>query len=339
MSLSGIQIFKLLPGGKKAPEANCKKCNFPTCMAYAMKLAKGEALIEQCCYISDELKDLIESQSGKKQETITFGINQKQIKTGGETVLYRHDKTFLNPTCISIKLTTSKGFEYFNNTIQQIKNYKVERIGEEISIQCISIQNDNNDSDMFIKFISKLVQENLDACFSLILVSFELDDLIKGYNLLVDSQKPILFLKNANKGDYTRLYQSTCSTICIEADTIDDLATLSEKLEAEKVKDLILAIPDNCKDNIIETLTLIRRSVVINNIKALRFPILTDASEYILTQNDIQQGIWAGCLLSKYSNIVLINFFNPAIVYSLFTLRQNLFTDPQKPLQIEPNLY
>ena len=103
MKLTGLQIFKYLPGGKKEPEANCKKCGFPTCMAFAMKLAKNETSIDKCEHVTDELKSIFEEASQIQQAEIKFGCAENEITVGNETVMFRHDKKFVNPTCIAVK--------------------------------------------------------------------------------------------------------------------------------------------------------------------------------------------------------------------------------------------
>jgi len=123
MALTGLQIFKYLPGGKKEKEANCKKCGFPTCMAFAMKLAKNEADLTKCEYISDELKAMLNEASVKQQEEITFGSSENTVKIGNETVMFRHEKTFVNPACISVTLKSSD--RDFDKKLAQIAEYSI----------------------------------------------------------------------------------------------------------------------------------------------------------------------------------------------------------------------
>lgn len=339
MTISGLTIFKLLPGAKKTLEANCKKCGCPTCMAFAMKLAKGEITLEDCEHVTEELRQLLESLSGKTQIEIPFGLNANPVKIGGETVLYRHDKTFINPTCLSIRLKTSQGIDYILETARRVSEYIVERVGEQIKVDSITIENDNTDSNTFINVLNGLVKNHIASNISLILVSDSFDELVSAAKLLSDSQKPILYLKKADFSKLLELNKTTTCPICLEADNIDDLIDISQNLGNDNVEDIILTIPSESKVNIIEILTLIRRSVINENFKALRFPVMVFASDCCLSNDEIEEGLWAGNLMCKYANVLVMDNFNPAIMYSLFTLRQNLFTDPQKPLQIEPNLY
>lgn len=337
MTISGLALFKLLPGGKKLPETNCKECGFPTCMAFAMKLAKGQTTIDKCKYASDEIKEVLESQGGKKQEELTFGPNSNPLKIGGETVINRHDKTFINPTCLSIRINTSQDRATINKKIETIASYSVERIGVTMSMDSLTIFNDSNDNTAFISILNDLIAKDINKTLSLILVNEDKEALIEATRLLTNSQKPLLYLKKGTKETYQELYNMTKCPIVIESETIDDLAKIAEELDKASVSNIVLAIKND--KNIIETLTLIRRSIIAHNVKALRFPVMSFASDYCSTKDPAEEALWAGNLICKYSNIVIMSHFDPALIYSLFTLRQNLFTDPQKPLQIEPKLY
>lgn len=339
MTLSGLTIFKYLPGGLKTKEANCKECGFSTCMAFAMKLAKGETTLEQCKHVSDELRELLEAQGSKHQKQLTFGTNDNQIKIGGETVLYRHEKTFLHPTTISIVLRTSENIETNKILLNKVANYSVERVGEKIQSQSISIANNNNDSDKYNKLLSMIVAKNYHKKLAIIGVSKLVEDLKNTYNAVKEFQKPILYLRNASNDQLIHLYNETKSPVCVESTTFDELITRINELESKKVEEIVITIPSETGKNPIENLTIIRRAVILDNNKSLSYPVLALAGDYCLTDDEMEEALWAGNLICKYANIVLLNHFNPAILYALYTLRQNIFTDPQKPLQIEPKLY
>ena len=142
MALTGIQIFKFLPGAKKTENANCKKCGCATCMAYAMKLAKNDISIDLCPYIDEELKKNFEQENRKPQVKIEFG-KTKKISIGDENVMFRHDKTFVNPCAFSITLNSSD--KDFDAKLQDILSYKICRVGDEYGIDAITIIDDSND--------------------------------------------------------------------------------------------------------------------------------------------------------------------------------------------------
>jgi acetyl-CoA decarbonylase/synthase complex subunit gamma len=339
MKISGLTLFKLLPGGKKEAESNCKKCGYPTCMAYAMKLAKGEASITDCEFASDELKQLLESEGGKSQIELSAGPQSQPLKIGGENVLYRHDKTFVNPTMLTVKVKTSEETESAFEKIDKIFSYEVERVGQAISLDSIAIDNNVQDAEQFNKLVQYCIEKKVMEKQTLLLVSENKEELIETSKLLNKVQKPVLYLKNASKEELIDLQKETSALIIVEGENIQTLIALAEELENAGITDLILTLPSIEKDRIIETLTQIRRSVILNNCKPLRFPVITYASDYCSTGSETEEGLWAGNLICKYANIVVLDQFDPAVILALITLRQNLYTDPQKPLQIEPKLY
>ena len=74
MALSGLDIYKLLPGGIKPPhpKANCKECGFPTCLAFAMKLAAKQAELAACAYVTDEAKARLSAAAAPPIRLITL---------------------------------------------------------------------------------------------------------------------------------------------------------------------------------------------------------------------------------------------------------------------------
>ena len=120
MELTGLKIFKYLPAARKAENSNCKKCGFPTCMAYALKLAKGETEAEKCPFFPEELKNLVEQSNKIAQKTIEI----KELKIGGENVLFRHEKTFLNQTALCVLVNCEdKDFDKKNIDHDKLNEY------------------------------------------------------------------------------------------------------------------------------------------------------------------------------------------------------------------------
>ncbi len=330
MALTGLQIFKLLPGGKKQKEANCKKCGCPTCMAFAMKLAKKQIDLNKCEFIPDDLRELLEESNRVAQQEIKFGQNNKMI-VGGETVLFRHDKKFVNPTCYAIELKSSD--EDFDYKLDEITGYSVERIGEEFNVDAINFI-DSDDS--FAQKANQVAATGM----SVILQSNNINNLKSASNQ-IKSSTPLIYLLNAQAESIIELAKDLNLPQVVSADSIDELIELTSELIKNNIKNIILNLK-NKKDttNLIEKLTILRRAAIEEKFEPLGFPVATFLSDYENCTIDIyHQSLWAGALTCKYSNVVVLKDFDPAIYYSLITLRQNLYVDPQKPLQIEPKVY
>jgi acetyl-CoA decarbonylase/synthase complex subunit gamma len=330
MKLTGLQIFKYLPGGKKAAEANCKKCGFPTCMAFAMKLAKNETEIDKCPHVTDELKSIFEEASLVQQREIKIGAGEREFVVGNETVMFRHDKKFVNQTCISVKLDSSD--KNFEEKLEKISKYSVERVGEDLKVTAVALYDTGNS---FEEKAKKVAESKL----PMILISENKDSLEKALSSVKDS-KPLAYLKNASVEQIAEIGKTFAVPVVVSAEDIEKLTELSEKLAANGIENIVLNLHNQSQKSLIENLTYIRRCAIENKFKPLGFPVIMFMEDICgLSDDSIEEGLIASVLLCKYANILVLKNFDEAIVYSLLTLRQNIFTDPEKPLQIDSKIY
>jgi len=324
MKLTGLQIFKYLPGGKKEKEANCKKCGFPTCMTFAMKLAKGEASIDQCEFVTDELKTFFEEASQVQQHEITFGNTEKQVKVGGETVMFRHDKKFANPTCFAVRLESSD--VKFEEKLDKISLYAVERVGEVFTVDAVALFDRD---ETFADKAQKVAKTGI----ALILAGNNLDNMEKAV-AAVKNSCPLVYLEENNAEELQKKFDVP---VVISGNSVEELAENSSKALKNGLQKLVLNLNKFSAADMVQNLTYLRRAAIEDKFKPLGFPIITFLKD---EESDcIEQGILASVLTCKYSNIIVLDEFNEAILYALLTLRQNIFTDPEKPLQIEPKIY
>lgn len=286
MSLTGMQIFKYLPGAKKAEGTNCKQCGCPTCMAFALKLAKQQVAIEKCPHIPSELKEMFCEASKIQQHEIKLSDT---LVTGGENVMYRHDKTFVNRTVIAVWLDSDD--TDFDKKLEQISNYEIERIGEKFKVDAIYLTGKN------LETATKKVEAKSIAAISEI--------------------APYSIVKGK---DFETLEKS------------------SQQALAQNKKDIILELEYGNKrlQDIVEELTLIRRAAIIKRYEPFTYPVMVKMPRDMDT---LQIAASASVLLCRYASIIVLPVFNEAILSTLFTLRQNIYTNPQKPLQVEAKVY
>ncbi len=294
MELTGLQIFKYLPGAKKKPEANCKKCGFPTCMAYALKLAKKQADIEKCPYIPSELKEKLMEASKIQQYEIKLSEN---LVTGGETVMFRHDKTFVNRTVIAVDLDCND--IDFEEKLNKIAAFEIERIGEKFKIDAVYIDGDSS-SDKFLQAANKIKEKN------------------------------IALIQNETK-DY----------VIVSGKTIDDISEKAGVSLQKSNKNLLLNLETDKKNvkELLEELTYIRRAAIQNRFDTLTYPVMVKLPDNI---SMTEACAFASMLICRYANVIVLNEkqgMNKALVSTLMTLRQSIYTNPQKPLQVEAKVY
>jgi len=324
MALSGLDIFKLLP------KTNCGDCGVPTCMAFAMKLAQKKAELSECPHASEEAKATLGAASEPPIRLVKIGKDHP-LEVGSETVMFRHEKTFFNQTGIAIQLRTSEGESKLEQKIREIEGYKVERVGEQLEPDLFLITHDSPDKDIFLKTIH-LVKEN--STKGIILDCAEYDTMKAGASLLKDSHASIL-LKKTVTDEWIELAKNCNGSLILTSESYEDLAAQVEKAKQAGVQDILLNITSKNTALQIQKNTILRRGALKKAFKPFGYPLFNQ----INTETEFDMFATAAALLCKYESIVALPEYNRALLYALLTLRQNIYTDPQKPIQVDPKVY
>lgn len=143
--LTGLQIQKLLP------KTNCKECGSNTCLAFAMKLAAKKAELSECPYVSDEAKAILGAAAEPPVRTVTIGVGDGACSMGGETVMFRHEKTFVNRTAIGIALDDAMDLAELDRRIAEVKAYRLERVGEVLLVDAVSVEAKSGSAEKYVK--------------------------------------------------------------------------------------------------------------------------------------------------------------------------------------------
>ncbi|MBC8359147.1 MAG: acetyl-CoA decarbonylase/synthase complex subunit gamma [Candidatus Aminicenantes bacterium] len=324
MALSGLDIFKLLP------KTNCGDCNVPTCMAFAMKLAQKKADLSECPHASEEAKVTLGAASEPPIRLVKIG-GTNALEVGNETVMFRHEKTFFHPTGVAIELRTSEGEEKLLSKIKEIEGYNVERVGEELSADLFFISHDSKNKEDFLKTVV-LAKEN--SAKGIILDCSDEEILREGIELLKDTC-PAVLLKNELSDKNIELTQNSDVSLILTAKSYDDLAKQTEKARNSGVNNLILNLENQNIGNQLQHNAILRRSALKKYFKPFGYPLFT----YIHAESELDMLARASALLCKYDSIIVLPKYDKAMLYTLFTLRQNIYTDPQKPIQVDPKVY
>jgi len=324
MALSGLDIFKLLP------KTNCGDCNVPTCMAFAMKLAQKKAELSECPHASEEAKATLGAASEPPIRLVKIG-GTNALEVGNETVMFRHEKTFFHPTGVAIELRTSEGEEKLLSKIKEIEGYNVERVGEELSADLFFISHDSKNKEDFLKTVV-LAKEN--SAKGIILDCSDEEILREGIELLKDTC-PAVLLKNELSDKNIELAQNSDVSLILTAKSYDDLAKQTEKARNSGVNNLILNLENQNIGNQLQHNAILRRSALKKYFKPFGYPLFT----YIHAESELDMLARASALLCKYDSIIVLPKYDKAMLYTLFTLRQNIYTDPQKPIQVDPKVY
>ena len=155
MALTGIQIYKLLP------KTNCGECGVPTCLAFAMNLATGKADLAACPYISEESKTELADASAPPIRVVEIGIGERKLKIGGETVLFRHEKTFLNPPGIAVLVTDEMSNEDVDGRLERFKTLEYERVGLTLRADLVAAKSQTADAGKFESLVANVKNNTL----------------------------------------------------------------------------------------------------------------------------------------------------------------------------------
>ena len=324
MALSGIQIYKLLP------QTNCKECGFPTCLAFAMKLAAKQVELSGCPYVSEASKAQLAESAAPPIRLITLKSICYEVKAGNEVVMFRHEKTFYNKPGLFIKVRDDEPLEVIKAKVVVADAYTTNYVGIDLVLDGFAVESANESaSDAAVKFSAAISAIREVSHKPVILISLNPAVISAGLKV-VDGEHPMVYAANSkNWAEMTDLAKQHQASIAVNAVSLEELAELTEKVKSKGLEDMIL---DPTGMGLSRSLTLntqIRRLALKKNFRALGYPII------VFPENEMA----AAQAIAKYAGFVVLDRFAPELVYPLLVLRQNIYTDPQKPIQVQPGLY
>ena len=326
MALTGLQIQKLLPG------TNCKECGCSTCMAFAMKLAGKKASLDECPYVSDETKQILGAAGEPPVKGVKIG--SKNISSlGGETVFYRHEKTFVNKTVIAVNINTNDiNDDNAFKTAEKIKEYKLERVGEILTIGAVAVTQKNTNADGYAGFV-KHIYEITDLP---IIIRAKDDEAVEAAAKAVAGSGSIISgVTMANADKMREIAKENGHILSVTADDVDKIRELTAKLKQDGFNDLLIEFNTYSLAESFQTNSIARKAALKNSEKLLGYATL----KFINTGGENNDMAAAINEIVKFGGLIVLPKFDPAQLITLMTLRQNIYTDPQKPIQVEPKLY
>jgi len=326
MGLSGLEIYKLLP------KTNCKKCGFPTCLAFAMQLAAKKVSLDKCPDVAEEAKKALDSAAQPPIKLITIGQGEDKLEIGNETVLFRHEEKFYHPTGIGFLLEDTQSQEEIKKALGDIKKLDFERVGQRIKVNIIALSAKSADASKFTQAL-KTILEN--TSLPILLMSDDPGIVGKALEISRDRVPLIYRATNANFKEMAKLSKDNKVPLVASAKTLEELESLVKNLNNEGVADLILDIGDKDITEKIWEFTQIRKLALKKAFRAFGYPIIV----FTKGNDPYQEVIEATTYVSKYAGLVIMKSKDPWAILPVLTARQNIYTDPQKPLQVEAKVY
>ncbi len=328
MALTGIQIFKLLP------QTNCKECGVPTCLAFAMNLASGKAELDACPYVSDEAKEQLAEASAPPIRPVALGKGVREVKTGGETVLYRHEKTFYNQTPIGAMVSSDIAASDLETKLKMWNAFQFERVGFNLRPELVALKDANGDKDAFAA-TAKTIAETSE--FNLVLMSEDKEVMAAGVEACKFKRPLIYAATDGNVDDFGALAKENSLPLAVKADSVEGLLPLTDKLVEMGLKDLVLDSGAREIKQAFEDQIIIRREALKSLNRSLGFPTITFPCE--MASNLDMETLIAAMFIAKYGGITILSDFTGESIFPLLLERLNIFTDPQRPMTVTEGIY
>jgi acetyl-CoA decarbonylase/synthase complex subunit gamma len=326
MALTGLEIYKLLP------QTNCKDCGYPTCLAFAMKLAVKQASLSDCPHVSEEAKSKLEAASAPPIALVELKAEGGEVKVGNETVIFRHEKTFYHKPGLFWHLRDTDDLEELKRKIADADAYHVDYVGIDLYLDGFAVEAESGDPETFKNAVSTVLSVSKKP---LILISSNADIAKAGLEGC-NGSRPLLYAADGeNWESMADVAKQGDVPLAIRADTLDELADLTQKIKAVGVEEMVLDPGVHHYLDSLQHLTTLRRLALKETFRPLGYPIITFPG----SNEKVDETLLAAEHITKYGGLIVLEEFNPASLYALLVLRQNIYTDPQKPIQVQPGVY
>ncbi len=326
MGMSGIQIFKLLP------RTNCKDCGYPTCLAFAMQIAAGKEELAKCPHVAEDAKAKLAEDSAPPIRTVVLGAGDNQVKAGGEMVLFRHEKTFFNPTGLGVLLKDDNADEVNEGKLKRIMDLQYIRVGLNLRSELAAVKSTSGDAGKF-KALVQMAMDKSDA--ALILMASDPAVMEAGIEV-AKARKPMVYAMD-NLDKMAELAKAASLPLAIKGENLEDTAEKAKKLKAAGFNDLVLDTGARTVRQLLDDNINVRRQALMAKNRDLGFPTIALPCE--MTDDLMEETLIAGLMIPKYAGYVILSDLQGESLFPLLLERLNIYTDPQRPMKTEQGIY
>ncbi len=328
MALSGLDIFKLLP------KTNCGDCGVPTCLAFAMKLAQGQAELDTCPHVSDETKAELGEASAPPMRAVTVGVGDDAFTVGEETVLFRHEKTFVNPCAIGVEVASGASDAEIDSCVKDATAASFERVQMQLRCGFIAVRS-TADAGRFKEVVERVAAA---TTLPLILMAEDSEHMAAALDS-VGKRRPLIHAATqANADAMIELATTHACPLAVRGSGLEAVAELTEKAAKAGLKDLVIDSAPTTAGAALRDHVFARRAALNQKFAALGYPIITFPGA-LSGGDDKLEAIYGALDVVKYGSIIVLTGAEPWRMLPLLVLRQNIFTDPQRPMRAEAKIY
>ncbi|HUW46850.1 MAG TPA: acetyl-CoA decarbonylase/synthase complex subunit gamma [Dehalococcoidia bacterium] len=329
MPIAGSEIVKMLPG--KRP---CKDCGFPTCFAFAMKLASGGASVDKCPYLSEEVKAKLLDLLAPPIKLVTIGSGENTVKIGNEEVIYRHEKTFVHSPGITLLISDKEDNAKIEEKIKKIKELQFPWVGVNLNANLLALYFASGDESKFLALVKK-VYDSTDL--GMVLISEDMDVLFAARDICAD-RHPLLYpITKENIDEAIPKIKANLTPVGLRGGSIEELVPLTIKLKDAGIEELVL---DPGSKNLLEAIrdqTFIRKAALKQGFRPLGYP--TIAFPCFMAKDGLKEMLVGSAFINKWAGIIVFSDFDQHSLLPLLVQRLNIYTDPRFPMAVEEKYY
>ena len=328
MALKGLDIFKL------SPKKNCKECGFPTCMAFSMKVAQGAVDIAACPYFAPEALAKLSAATEPPMKTIKVGAGDAELSLGGETVLFRHEKTFVSRTRYAMSLCTCMDDETVAQKLEDIKKVDYERIGERMFVEMVYVNYSADGKQDYVELVKKAAETG-----RILILDCKDAEIAKAALEVCKDGKPILNGADASNYEAMNAVATAAGVVLgVGGADLSEIHDTVEKLEGLGNKNLVIDVTGADVKETFKNAVQIRKAAIKDGDRTFGYPSIVNLHK--IAAGDLhKQAALLSLFTMKYGSVIVAEHIGYAEALPLYGLRQNLFTDPQKPMKVEPGVY
>ena len=324
MPLTALDIYKVLP------QTNCGECGVPTCLAFAMQLATKKAAIDDCPYATDEAKAALAGAAAPPIRLVSVGPAEQCVVMGKETVLFRHEETFYHPTAIAVRIPTDRPEAELRAAFERVKELVFDRVGQFVRVELVALEDPDDDPGRFAAAAKLATEMDL----GLVLVSSRPETIEAALPALAGRRPLIDAATDENWEAMAALAKANDCPLVVRGADLQGLAALTTKIAGLGLTDLIIDSGARGLAATIQDLTQMRRLALRRQARPLGYPAMA-----VVTASDpIDRVTEASAYIAKYAALVMVDELEPWQALAMVTARQNIYTDPQKPIQVDAGL-
>ena len=328
MALKGLDIFKL------SPKKNCKECGCPTCMAFSMKVAQGAVDIAACPYFAPEALAKLSAATEPPMKTVKVGAGDAELSLGGETVLFRHEKTFVSRTRYAMSLCTCMDDETVAQKLEDIKKVDYERIGERMFVEMVYVNYSADGKQDYVELVKKAAETG-----RILILDCKDAEIAKAALEVCKDGKPILNGADASNYEAMNAVATAAGVVLgVSGADLSEIHDTVEKLEGLGNKNLVIDVTGADVKETFKNAVQIRKAAIKDGDRTFGYPSIVNLHK--IAAGDLhKQAALLSLFTMKYGSVIVAEHIGYAEALPLYGLRQNLFTDPQKPMKVEPGVY